>query len=266
MKKLLNRPLLWVVLLVAASAQSQTPGLLTFSFTQTAHTSYVGTKNVLAVWIEDNNGNFVKSLARYAGSGTSDHLPTWAVNSGGSSWNCMSSACNTVDAVTGPTLSSFSTRSFAWNGADVNETVVADGTYKVLIEECWNHGTSNKTVRTFTFSKGATIDDQTPADDGNFTSLSLVWTPNAVGLSELKGPIKVNIYPNPSTDGILTLTFENAISWNIYTETGRLLRTEVFTHPSSTEQLDLSGFSNGTYIVVVSNGKETLSNRVLLKK
>ena len=33
---------------------AQTQGTLTLSFTQTPHTSYQGTKNVMAVWIESS--------------------------------------------------------------------------------------------------------------------------------------------------------------------------------------------------------------------
>lgn len=88
-----------------AVGQTTTPGTLTFTFTQVAHSPcYTGSRNVLAVWIQTSSGAFVKTKLRNAGGSTSDHLPTWAVNSGGTAANCMSSACNKTDATTGATL------------------------------------------------------------------------------------------------------------------------------------------------------------------
>ena len=40
--------------------QAQTQGTLSFSFTQTAHTSYTGNKNVLAVWINQAQERLLK--------------------------------------------------------------------------------------------------------------------------------------------------------------------------------------------------------------
>jgi hypothetical protein len=74
----------------------------------------------MAVWIQSSTGAFVKTRARNAGGGTSDHLPVWAVNAGGSAGNCLTASCNTVGAVTGATLNNFSTRNFSWDGTDAS--------------------------------------------------------------------------------------------------------------------------------------------------
>ena len=58
------------------TAYSQTDGTLTFTYTQNVPAGTSATKNVLAVWIEDNAGTFVKTKLRRWGGGTSDHLPT----------------------------------------------------------------------------------------------------------------------------------------------------------------------------------------------
>ena len=105
-----------ISLLVCTVLSAQTTGTLTLTFTQTPHTSYQGTKNVMAVWIESSTGTFVKTRARNAGGGTSDHLPVWAVKSGGSAGNCLTTSCNTVGTITGATLNNFSARNFSWDG------------------------------------------------------------------------------------------------------------------------------------------------------
>ncbi len=170
---------------------SQTPGTLTFTFTEASHslssTYNYNAQHVLAVWIQNTTGTgtgtFVKTKLRNVGSGTKDHLPTWAVNAGGSANNATSSLCNVTDATTGATLSSWSTKTITWDGKNVNGssngTVVADGTYKVTIQSTWNHGTSGTTTKSYTFTKGPNSDIQTPASDANFTTISLQWIPTS---------------------------------------------------------------------------------------
>lgn len=188
---LLNLSLLALVICFPALLFAQTAGTLTFKFTPVSHTGYAGTKNVLAVWIQSGTGSFIKTKLRYAGSITKDHLPIWAVNSGGTSANCLSAACNKTDATTGATLSSFTTKTITWDGKNVNGTangtIVADGTYKVTIEECWNHGAAGKTTRSFTFTKGPNEDHQTPANDANFTDITLDWVPTAMATGTVSG-------------------------------------------------------------------------------
>ena len=188
MKKLITN-FAFLVLGIACSSQafSQTSGTLTFNFTEvsksTGQTYGSLGKHVLAVWIQANSGTFTKSRMRYAANGTADHLPTWAVNSGGTSGNCMATACNKVGATTGASLSSFAARSFTWDGTDATAVVgalVPDGIYKVTIEETWNHGTTATAVRSFTFTKGPNSDIQSPTADANFSGISLQWIPTAV--------------------------------------------------------------------------------------
>lgn len=57
------------------SSNAQTARTMSITFTQTAACSNA-IKNVLAIWIEDANGTFVKTRARYWGNGTNYHLPS----------------------------------------------------------------------------------------------------------------------------------------------------------------------------------------------
>lgn len=173
---------------ISLTAQTFTPGTLTFTFTPVSHNGYSGTKNVLAVWIQTGTGEFVKTKIRFVGGGTDDHLPIWGENAGCSNpFAVTSSSCNTTDAVTGATLGSFTTRTIIWDGKNVNGTsngtTVADGTYKVTIEECWNHGTSGKTTISYMFTKGPNADNQKPANSTHFTDISLDWLPSLSLLS-----------------------------------------------------------------------------------
>ncbi|MCB9194783.1 MAG: DUF2271 domain-containing protein [Flavobacteriales bacterium] len=244
---------------------AQTAGSLSFTFTQTSHTAYTANKNVMAVWIQSSNGTFIKTRMRNAGSGTKDHLPTWAVNSGGTSGNCMSTSCNTVGATTGATLTSFSTRTVTWDGTDVNGNLVADGTYKITIESCWNHGSGAKTTRSFTFTKGSSTDSQTPADDANFTNISLAWTPsNGADVDDNEGS-SVRIYPNPSS-GIFNINYSNADAMKVLDILGNVIYSQRLSNANGLVDIDLSSYENGVYFVVLGEGDKNSMHKILLNK
>ncbi len=251
-------------LCLSFSLNAQTAGTLTFQFTQTQHSSYSGTKNVMAVWIQDAGGNFVKTRTRNAGGGTSDHLPTWAVNSGGSASNCMSSACNIVGATTGATLTNFSTRTVTWDGTDVSGNVVPDGTYKITIQSTWNHGSSGTTTRSFTFTKGSTVDSQTPANDGNFTNITLDWAPTS-GLEENENVFGVNIHPNPSEDGVFNVDYVHANSLKVFDVMGAEVLSTELSEEGGSENVDLSKFPNGVYFIHLSDGNTPSVHKVVKK-
>ena len=268
MKKLLSPiSMAFFAVFLSTSSFAQTAGTLTFSFTQLAHTSYSGTKNVLAVWIQSSTGTFIKTRMRNVGSGTKDHLPTWAVNSGGTSGNATSANCNTVTATTGATLTNFSTRSVTWDGTDVNGNIVADGTYKVTIEETWNHGGSGSTTRSFTFTKGASDDIQSPTTDANFSNISLQWIASAAGIEEgVFAESGVRVYPNPSKDGMFNVDYTEANSILVFDVLGVQVSEEKLVQENGTVTLDLSSLKNGIYFLRVSDGVRMSEHKVIIGK
>jgi hypothetical protein len=263
-KKSMRISLFLLMALVTLFANGQTAGTLTFSFTQTAHTSYTGTKNVMAVWIQSSSGAFVKTRARNAGIGTSDHLPTWATNSGGTAGNCMATACNVAGAITGATLTNFATRNFTWDGTDANGTLVADGTYKITIQSTWNHGAASTVTTSYNFTKGTTVDTQTPASDANFTNLSLQWNPTPGAAVENVKEISFTVTPNPSENGKLVIVGilpNDKIS--VYDLKGAVVISPKQAQ-GNTIELDLSNQTKATYIIKVTRGELSKEERVVL--
>jgi hypothetical protein len=251
--------------LITTCTFAQTAGTLTFTYTPTSHTCYIAQKNVLAIWIQDANGAFIQTRLRNVGSGTNDHLPTWAVNSGGSSANCLSASCNVVNATTGATLTSFTAKTVTWNGKDVNGNVVPDGVYKVTIQSTWNHGTSGTATKSFSFTKGSTADNPAFTDDANFTGISLNWVPSSLALAEntLEG---VKVYPVPSKDGMITVEYVKASQISIYNAQGILVKEQAIETADGKTTLDLSAFGNGTYILLVTDGKFTSKQAIVIGK
>ncbi len=266
MKKLFTKVLGLSLLVVTANSFAQTAGTLSFSYTPVSHTGYSNTKNVLAIWIQDANGNFVKTKFRYAGNGTKDHLATWSVNAGGTASNCLSANCNVVGATTGATLTTFQTKSFTWDGLDANGTLVADGTYKVTIQSTWDHGSAGTATRSFTWTKGATADAPTFANDNNFTSINLTWTPASGAGVEENTLAGVKVYPVPSATGLITVEYQNASEINVYDTKGTLVKQQVIENTNGTTELDLTSFENGTYLVLVTDGKLTSKQSVVIAK
>jgi len=135
-------------------------GTLTVSVLTVAPGGGYSPRNVVAIWIETNTGIFVKSLLVYANARKRD-LTTWYSNSNGS----------TVDAITGATQSSNTTRTCTWNGTNSSQAVVADGTYKV----CMNIADGRTAFTSFPFTKGTTAVTLTPANVTGFSNISISW-------------------------------------------------------------------------------------------
>jgi len=255
-----------ISLFVCSLLNAQTTGTLTLAFSQTPHTSFEGTKNVMAVWIESSTGTFVKTRARNAGGGTSDHLAVWAVKSGGSAGNCMSASCNTLGATTGATLSNFGNRNFSWDGTDVSGNILPDGTYKITVESTWNHGSAATTTRSYTFVKGAAQDVQTPASDANFTNISLAWNPAGSGLVENTLEMVVSIQPNPSVNGVYNVEFNYATKVSAMNLAGEEVYTEDVKMNEVSKTVDLSNVSTGVYFICVTNGSAVSKHKVVINK
>ena len=145
------------------TAPANTTGLTVSVATGTTGGNYAP-RNVVAIWIEDNAGKFVKTLTVYAQARTYD-LTNWNTSSAG----------NMTDAVTGATQTSYNTIYGNWNGTDATGKVVADGVYKVCMELTDKGSTGN--FSTFPFTKGTVAATLTPASVPSFSSISIKWVP-----------------------------------------------------------------------------------------
>ncbi len=257
-------------------AQS-TPGTLTFTYTQTAP-SVLATKNVLAVWIENNAGTFIKTKDRFVGGGTDDHLPTWmSKSSGGVAANASAASCSVVDATTGATRTSsttptaFGAKTIIWNGTDVSGTVVADGTYKIWIESAIKSpepsNGAHSFITSFSFSKSTSTVNLTPAGDANFSAITINWVPaTTTGVENNSGNPEISVFPNP-TNGILNITYAKASTIEVIDILGVVVYKEKTEGSSAgTKIIDLSNFANGIYFVNVSNEMGASQNRIILNK
>lgn len=256
------------LLIPTLKSQAQTEGTLTFTFTE----NHAGSsKNVMAVWIEDNTNAFVKTHMRYWGNGTNDHLPSWKANSNQ----------NTVDALTGPTRTSstnppaFGVKTVVWDGTDANGTVVNDGTYHIFVESSWNHPepsyNHHSTIIDFTFEKGVNETHLTPDGDSYFSDITLDWVPaSGVFIEKINDASQISVYPNPSNGFISLKLDENTFVSRLLIEDtrGEVVYQKSVNSILESNSIDLSQLANGIYFldIILKDQSQNIKTKIVINK
>jgi hypothetical protein len=125
--------------------------------------------NAVVVWVEDAQGNFVKTIDRHSAVRTVN-LVAWNQEAGIGDVDSVSSASR-VDHAT--------PLSFMWKLKDRNKLVIPDGTYTIRVEVTEVNATTaaQNQQATFTFTKGPTAEMQTGLTSGGVTNVSIMYTP-----------------------------------------------------------------------------------------
>ena len=140
------------------NTSKKTAGTLTVTTTTSTYNGNFSPRHVLAIWVENNSGAFVKTLLVNA-QARRQYLTNW--------YNSTSSG-NTTNATTGATLNSHGVVTCSWGGTDVTGNVVNNGTYKVCMEFTENDGTGK--FSSFNFAKDTLTTTQTPSEQSNFSN------------------------------------------------------------------------------------------------
>ena len=148
------------------SAQTSAGGLeISFGFKRQTGFS----TNQFAVWIEDNRGNFVKTLyaTKFTASGgwskRPQSIPLWVSRSGLSGLDKKD-----IDAFSGATPRT-GTISYRWDGTDKNGNNVAPGEYRVLLEATLKEDTKVLYSSPFTLGGSSTEAELRPDYSGSRT-------------------------------------------------------------------------------------------------
>lgn len=257
-----------VFMVLTSVAQAQTDGTMTFTFTETVPGA---TKNVLAVWIENNSGAFVKTKMRYWGSGTNDHLPSWVSNSGQNVVDATTGATRT--ATTSPTA--FGVKTVVWDGKNISGTTVANGTYQVFVETAWKSpeppNGQHSAIISFSFEKSAGATHITPPGNTYFSNITIDWVPTTVSVE--KEPLNkfVSVYPNPS-DGQVKIQFNKScpVSRILVENTyGEVVYQKAFNSEiSDVKTLDLNQLRNGIYFIEIlfSDNTDSFKTKIIISK
>ena len=236
------------VVLTASWIHAQTSGTLTITATTSATGGNYAPKNIVAMWIEDNQGNFVKTLLAYAQT-RKTHLNTWEAST-----TAAGSPYNTVDAITGATKSSHATRTCSWNGTDINGILVADGTYRLRMELTDKNSTGN--FSTFTFTKGINPENLAPANVPSFSSISVSWDPLPTGINDNPAAIECIIMPNPSS-GVFKIEAEQILDIQVRNLAGGLICQ------GNVGMIDISNHPDGIYYLVIKTDNGMVTKKIM---
>ncbi|MFC0877645.1 DUF2271 domain-containing protein [Saccharicrinis sp. FJH2] len=221
--------ILSVVLFLPAMAQTQGDSQISFSVNVSNIPGNFAPRHVIAIWVEDSNGNYVNSLAVY-GNRRLGYLSTWYGASKGIKG----------DAVTGATVSSFRTYNVTWNLNDYSGNRVPDGTYVLMIEATSQNSAGPK--KSIQFTVGGSSYTENPNGDTYYKNMTLEYTGNdATPIHGLDSKAEISFYPNPVKESL-----------NMNVEFSKPLFTTV-------ELIDLTGRSSDRlYSGVILSGKQTL--------
>lgn len=122
-------------------------------------------RNIGAMWIEDGDGRWLRTLAFWAGV-RSRYL---------TAYRAANSTRNQVDAITSPTLAMHQAHEVIWNLRDAAGQTVPNGRYAIKIEVTDRSGPGQ--VATLAFDKTDAPSTVMPADEEFFEGMSLQLEP-----------------------------------------------------------------------------------------
>jgi hypothetical protein len=125
--------------------------------------------NAVVVWVEDAQGNFVKTIERKA-QARIGNLVAWMTAAGPGDTDSVSSASR---------LDHNTPLSFQWKLKDRNKQPIPDGTYTIHIEVAETNAVTageNQQAQ-FTFTVGPNPENQTGLTNGGVTNVSIDYTP-----------------------------------------------------------------------------------------
>jgi len=221
-----------------------TAGTLTVSVT-TLRGNLAGysPSNIMAIWVVDGSGVFVKTLLAQAATRKSDLLK----------WKAATSTNNVVDAITGATQSSYGARTCTWNGTNVSKVVVPDGNYTVWMEV--TDDAVQGPFTSFTFAKGTTAVTLSPTALTNFSGISIKWVPVNTAVNDVKIGSQYSVYPNP-TRSVAYVSGFDILEVEVCTLSGKT----VFT--TNEQQLNLTALPKGIYLAKVYTKKGNFIKKI----
>lgn len=235
------------VFLISISFYAQTGGTLTVTTTTSEVGGTYKPKNIVAIWIQDSSGKFVKTLLAYA-EARKKYLTGWkavTTNAG--------TPYNIVDAISGATRTSHATRSCSWNGTNLNNQVVVDGSYTIQMEITDFNGTGRS--GSFTFFKGPNPETITPVNIPSFSNITITWQPSTSSVSDELTDL-ISIYPNPVTSKTY-ISGPEIKSVMLLTLKGKIVLT------TKSNNIEMSNLPAGVYVAKIETNSGTVLKKVL---
>jgi hypothetical protein len=246
MSKLIYILIFVLALSTTVSSQESAPntttsGTLSVTVTTTTYNGSYSPNNIVAIWIVNGSGTYVKTLAAYCATRTNDLI----------NWIAANSSKDKTDAITGATRNSHGQITATWNGTNKSGVLQADGNYTLKME--MTEGGNNKII-SVPFAKGSTTDSQTPANVTGFSNISVNWIPTTTGINNPESE-KYSLYPNPTRSTVYVSGFDIQQT-EVLTLSGKL----VFS--TNNKNIDLSTLPKGIYLLKLKTDTGTFFKKV----
>lgn len=237
----------FALVILTSLSFAQTEGELNVTLTTSNAGGNYNPKNIVAIWIEDDAGNFVKTLMAYA-QNRRTHLNTWEAST-----SAAGSAFNTADAITGPTKTNHATRTCSWNATNIAGEIVMDGDYEIWMELTDKNSTGNYSH--FTITKGETAQTITPTNVPSFESISLNWVPETTSIDQDNIVNNIITYPNPTSDNFSVIG-DNIDFIEVFAITGKTV------YKGKSNKIDISEQPAGYYFVKITTNNKSIYKKV----
>lgn len=243
-----------ILALMSINTYAQTAGTVTFTVTNVSDGGKYSPKNIIAIWIKNSSGNFIRTL-KVMGQQRIQYLYKWK----------QSSNLNTVNAITGSTLLNFQSHNISWDCKDYNGNIVPDGYYEFWVE--YADADVQGPYTHYTFYKGANSANITFPDQTYFKNVSIVYTSYNSDIKPNKIiPAKVIHIPFSSTFifEVPTNIAENA-SLKIYSLDGKIVyETYNYFDDGNSRKFtwNSSNTKNGIFIYTIESGAETYLGKI----
>jgi hypothetical protein len=154
-------------------------GTLTLAFTTKTYGGFYGPLNYGAVWFESAEGDFIKTVKRWAGAAHASDLGVWTEASGG--WGSIfgggGNMADMMDAMSSATLRQHQSHTVTWNMQDADKMLVPDGDYVAVVELTEDRAATPGPLLRIPFKKSAEPQTIEPSDEMSFTDISLTYQP-----------------------------------------------------------------------------------------
>jgi hypothetical protein len=160
--------------LILAAADVRTAGKVQVQFTTRPTGQNYSPRHVLAVWVTDANGGFVRTLLLQAAQ-QRNRLVVWQQNA-------PQNLAGLTDAMTGATARTHETVRVEWDCCNAAGKLVPDGRYFIMVEFTERNGAGPVLPRGYLqVEKGPQPFTFKPKKLNYFKDLAVVYTPQAAG-------------------------------------------------------------------------------------
>lgn len=95
-------------------------------------------------------------------------------------------------------------------------------------------------------------------------NVSAIYSYTASGINDLNNNLSVDVFPNPSNDGIFTINTASKFSYAVFNIVGKKLISKE--EAMGKQIIDLSAQANGSYFVTIKTDKEVITKKIVLNK